>query len=195
MIFISSVHSVSAKPSGKMGIIILDFETIEFDDLRMYFALDHLASQLEKQRKEEELPDSLDEVSLCHYDDSLDMKLASCSVDSLEENCGTDHSVDSLDEDAVNDSLDSDHSDTESYSLEKTENIVYTEERNIAKEDEMKNPKGSISNITLRKSELETDVSHIGCQHVIVKDCQSHGQCARLDCSNVLDFLMFFGEK
>ena len=94
-----------------MGKIILDLETL--DDLKIYFELDHLTSQLQKKIKEDELFDSLEELSLCQYDDSLDMKLVSYSVDSLTETWETDHSVDSLDEDAFKFSLESDNSDTE----------------------------------------------------------------------------------
>ena len=53
----------------KMGKIILDLET--FDDLKIYFELDHLASQLGRQRKEKKLLDSFEAVSLSQYDDAL----------------------------------------------------------------------------------------------------------------------------
>jgi hypothetical protein len=43
--------------------IILDFETLDY--LKIYFELYHLTSQLEKNIKEDELLDSLEELSLC----------------------------------------------------------------------------------------------------------------------------------
>ena len=150
-----------------------------FDSLTIYFELDSLSSRLKNMEGDESFPDSLERLTVCQYEDSLDSPL-----DSLDSNKDTENFSDSLE--LLIDSLED--SDTEFYSLDAVRNV---------------------SN-TLYKEQMETTIrietpwlddfpehvhSHVGCQHTLLQDYLSQSPVKTMECLNVLDFLILFGEK
>ena len=116
---------------------------------------------------------------LFQYEDSLDSE--PCSIDSLDRAQDTECFTDSLDEESLSDSLD--ESDTEFYSL-----VQYT----VYKDQVNTHNRGKEC---LQQSYSLCNLSHVGCQHILLKDHLSQSLVTRWECANVLDFLIFFGEK
>ena len=119
----------------------------------------------------------MDELTLLHYEDildSLDDKIQNCWIDSFEEN--NENYIDSLNGDSMDDS------ETQFHSLAGLETDIYY----------LYDTKRNETNLTqISQSNFDISVSHDGCQHVMERRSNS----PRYEYSNVVDFLIFFGEE
>ena len=149
-----------------------------FDSFTIYFELDSLSNRLKNKEGNESFSDSLERLTVCQYEDSLDS--LHCSVDSLDGTKNTESFIDSLDEELLSDSLED--SDTQFYSLDAVGNASKTLHKDVVETGTAKEAPEHVH-------------SHLGCQHTLLQDYLSQSPVNKWEGSNVLDFLILFGQN
>ena len=155
-----------------------------FDSFTIYFELDSLSNRLKNKEGNESFRDSLERLTVCQYEDSLDS--LHCSVDSLDGTKNTESFIDSLDEELLSDSLED--SDTQFYSLDAVGNASKTLHKDLVET-------ATAIEAPLLENYPEHVHSHLGCQHTLLQDYLSQSPVNKWEGSNVLDFLIIFGQN